>query len=84
MLHRILWWDGQKGLAIFDGVQAELRAAPRLPGVHLLAIDYASRIHLRQIALQPGQPWRAMTDDEVFLVDAMLGRMVNAVRQELS
>lgn len=81
---RLLWWDGQHGLAYFDGVHAELRTAPHLADHPVIEIDYAPAVRKRQVRMHADAGWRDMHDAEALAVDAMLGRMVNAVQAAFS
>ena len=76
---RLLWWDGQNGLAYFDGVHADLRCAPRLIDLQVAEIDYAPEVRKRQVRYPEGT-WRDLNQAEEVEIDARLGRMVNNVQ----
>lgn len=79
---RVLWWDGEQGLVVHDQVHAKLPRAPRIPGIAIELIDYAPGVGQLWVR-EPGQAWRTLTPAEKVEVDAALGRMVNAMLQEI-
>jgi hypothetical protein len=79
---RTLFWDGDRGLAHFDGVHVEFRAAPRVPSLSIEQIDYAPRAGQRMVIERHGD-WRSLTPAEGAEIDALLLRMALAARSVL-
>jgi hypothetical protein len=79
---RTLFWDGHWGVAFYDGVHADLRMPPRVDTLRIEQIDYAPNVGQRMVLEHLGG-WRNLSPAEAGQIDAMLARMVNAVRATL-
>ena len=67
-----LYWAGTRGgIAKLHGRLVQITAAPEIPGLRIVAIDYVPEIGLRQL-MPYGHAWRDMTDTEAAQADALL------------
>lgn len=71
---RLLWQGTRGGIAKLHGRMVQLTAAPEIPGLRLVAIDYIPEIGLRQI-MPYAAAWRDMSDGEARAADAVLAAL---------
>ena len=65
-----LYWDGTHGVAKLDGMAVLLTAAPELPGLDVVAIDYAPGVVA--MVMPRFQAWRDMEAAEIEATCAFL------------
>ena len=75
-----LYWQGMRGVARLEGREVALRAKPVLPGVDLLAVDYAPG--QVAIVLPRREGWREMTAGEVVAARALLEQYTQGWRPD--
>jgi hypothetical protein len=76
-----IWWDGQKGRAKHDGVEAKLRHAPVLGALTVDRTEFNPALHIYTVAERACDPRRDMTPDEIEEAHLWLLRMSGALRQ---
>lgn len=79
---RLYWAATRGGIAKLHGVLVQLLAAPDLPGLRVVAIDYVPEIGMRTV-MPYAHPWRDMTDDEARAADALLVSLLAARPREV-
>lgn len=74
-----LYWDGRRGVARLGRYQVRLAAAPHVPGLSIVEIDYTPG----EIAsvLEPCKGWRDLEAHEIRAVRAVLAAIVRKERR---
>jgi len=70
-----LYWQGLRGVARLNGHEVRLAAKPELPGVDLVAVDYAPGEVA--IVLPRREGWREMSAAEVAAARALLEQLTS-------
>jgi hypothetical protein len=79
----MLWWDGEKGLAAFEGVQVPLPRKPRVMNLDIREIDYSPGVGQKWVLVEGEKDWRYLADAEGAYIDGALLRMVTKGIEEI-